>query len=228
MKSVLSTLAMVALLTLTGTAQTLRSNLKHITITGNSIAQMMGGFQQHLFPTVPPNYVTIRGQYGFTCNMLLPLVTYLVPANTEIAVLIDSTNDVDTGVDLQTHYLCMQQTISALWMRNRAIKVVVALTPPQVDGNDGCPGYTDERATIQAYNDAYNGVPSSGYQGLAADFPGVVTIVDVWTPSAQSDDYAIPADMTGACGIHPGPANVWTGSWAHFSQALTTSVYEVM
>ncbi len=182
---------------------------KHVTVTGNSIAQMQGGFQSQEFPLVPPGNVLIRGQNSYTCSMILTLITYLVPVNTDVVVLIDSTNDAARNIRVDDHMACIRQTITTLTLRNPAIKIVVANTPPW--GEDTCDGQ-DPRATIAAYNAAY----ADASTGLEASYRNV-KVADVWTPAVQDDGWAIPQYMQGSCHIHPDIANQWTSSWSHFS-----------
>ena len=189
--------------------------MKYVSITGNSIAQMQGGFQRNEFPVLLPANVTIRGMYSYTCDHLFPLVTYLVPANTNVVVLYDSTNDVLHGVAVSDHIACMERTVAALVLRNPTIRVIVANTPPWTA--DNC--YGDYRDAIDVYNSAYASEP----------WPANVRVVDVWTPNVLQDGsrWADPNDMTGACGIHPGPANQWTDSWSHFTAPVSQAVMAV-
>jgi hypothetical protein len=199
----------------------------HITITGNSIAQFMSGFQPHLFPTYLPSNVVINGWIGYTCQMMLPALLATVPANTKVAVLIDSTNDVVHNTRLSDHMTCINQTINTLTMRNPAIKIVVALTPPWVEGNYGCPptsGYGDKRAVIQSYNAAYRGDAGSGYPGLAQSYPHTVVIADVYSYMVLPNGCANPDLETGPCGIHPGNSQQWSSSWSAFGNVLVQGV----
>ena len=188
---------------------------KYVTVTGNSIAQMQGGFQRNEFPLLPPANVVVRGMYSYTCDHLLPLIAYIVPADTNVVVLYDSTNDVIRGVSVSSHVSCMESTIAVLTARNPAIRVIVVNTPPWTA--DNC--YGDYRDAIDAYNAAYASEP----------WPSNVRVVDVWTPNVLQDGsrWADQNDMTGACGIHPGPANQWTDSWQHFTAPVSQSVMAV-
>jgi GDSL-like Lipase/Acylhydrolase family len=190
---------------------------KHVTMTGNSIAQMQGGFQPYEFPFLPAQNVVIRGQYSYTCAMLLPTLSYVVPADSDVVVLIDSTNDVLHGVAIADHVSCINQSIALLWQRNHQVKILLANTPPMGSGN--C--YGDFRDSIDTYNSAYRELVDSYRTGSIS-----VGLIDVWTPSAGPDRWALPAAMTGACQIHPGPANQWTGGWLppYFTAAITEAV----
>jgi len=203
----------------------------HITITGNSIAQFMGGFQSHLFPAYQPSNVVIRGWSGYTCQMFLPVLLATVPANTNVAVLIDSTNDILHDTPLSDHMSCINQTLNALTMRNPQIKIVVALTPPWVEGNYGCSvtsGYGDKRAAIEAFNAAYRGDPGSGYPGLAQSYPHTVVIADVYTYMVLPNGYADPNLEIGPCGIHPGYAQQWSSPWNTFGNVLVSAVQRAL
>jgi len=192
---------------------------KHVTITGNSIAQFQGGFQQREFPLLPSQNVVIRGENSYTCALILPLILYLVPANTDVVVLIDSTNDVQNGVTIAEHMLCIEQTIQSLLGRNPALRVVVANTPPWTHWNPCTSLYRDSSviSQISMYNAAY----ADPVSGLQARWPSRVRVADVWTPNADQDGWAVPQYMTGPCGIHPGNAGVWSSSWQHFVDAYT-------
>ena len=192
---------------------------KHVAISGNSLAQFQGGFQSREFPLLPPANVVIRGQYSYTCAMILPLVTYLAPANSDVIVLLDSTNDIRTNVPVQQHMACIEQTIATLLLRNPAARIVVANTPPWTQWDPCTNQYRDHSIVdlIEAYNAAYAD-PASGLQ---AQWPANVRVADVFTPSADSDGWAIPQYMTGPCGIHPGDAGVWSASWQHFADGYT-------
>jgi len=204
-----------------GLAQAQVPPTKHVTMTGNSIAQMQGGFQPYEFPFLPAQNVVIRGQYGYTCNMILILLPYLVPANSDVVVLIDSTNDVLRGVAVADHIACISQSITTLWQRNHKIKILLANTPPMGYGN--C--YGDFRDSIDAYNAAYVQLVNSYKTGAIS-----VSLIDVWTPNVQPDRWAIPAAMTGPCLIHPGPPNQWTGGWLppYFTAAITQAVKQAL
>ncbi len=188
---------------------------KHTTVTGNSLAVFQGGFQSLEFPYLPVSYVTIFGQNGMTCEQLLPLIPFLVARNADIVLLYNSTNDVRTGVQVSAHMTCMEQTVAVLLQRNPNIRILAANTPPWTE--DNC--YGDYRDSIDIYNAAYAREP----------WPAGVSVLDVWTPNVNPDTrWAIPADMTGPCGIHPGPANQWTNSWAHFTAPGTAAVYQIV
>lgn len=180
-------------------------NTHHIAISGNSIAQMQGGFQRYEFPTIPPQNITIFGQYSFTCSQLLPLIPYMVPAAADIVILYDATTDVSRGTAPADHIACMEQTIALLKGRNGRVHIILANVPPWTI--DNCNG--DYRDSIDAYNAAYASEP----------WPSSVQVIDVWTPNILQDGsrWADPNDINGACGIHPGPANQWTYSWQHFT-----------
>ena len=195
-------------------------------ITGNSIAMFQGGFQPYYQAPlmVPAPNITIFGMNSYTCVHILPFITYIVPAKATHVVLFDSTNDVNTNVPITDHMNCMYKTINALIARSPKIKLFVANTPPQVEGCYGCLPCNDHRSLTDIYNAAYRGDPGSGFLGLQSTYPHNVKVVDVWTPNALPDDYADPQYMTGPCGVHPGPANQYTGSWEHFAKPYLDAI----
>ena len=207
-------LAVSLLLAASCYAQTI--GFKHVAITGNSIAQMQGGFQSWEYPLLPKSYVTIFGQYSFTCANLLPLIPYLVPVNADVAVLYEAGTDVRRGFTPADHIACMESTVAVLQARNPNLIIVLANMQPWTQGN--C--YGDSRDLIDAYNAAY----------ASEQWPAGVQVVDVWTPNILQDGsrWADPNDITGTCGVHPGPANVWTWSWAHFTAPVTQAVNRMM
>lgn len=50
--------------------QSINLSGKHVTVTGNSVAQFQGGFQLLEFPLLNPANVVIRGQNSYTCAMV--------------------------------------------------------------------------------------------------------------------------------------------------------------
>jgi len=207
-------------------AQVSQYSNKHITVTGNSLAQFQGGFQVREFPLVPAANVVIRGQDSNTCVMILMLITYLVPANSDAVVLLDSTNDIQHNVPVQQHMQCMEQTITKLVTRNPAVRIVVANTPPWTHWDPCTSTYRDPSIVqmIEAYNAAYAD-PSTGLQAL---WPVNVRVADVFTPSADQDGWALPQYMAGPCGIHPGNAGIWSASWQHFADGYTGLVMSAL
>ena len=198
----------------------------HVTITGNSLAQFQGGFQLHELPLVNPQDVVIRGMNSYTCSSILRLILYLVPADTQVAVLFDSTNDIRTGVTVQDHMACIDNTISVLVARNPAIRIVVANTPPWTHWNPCTSSNRDESvvSAIEAYNAAY----ADPADGLQARWPANVRVADVWTPSVDQDGWALPQYMAGPCGVHPGDASIWSSSWQHFVDGYTGIVMDAV
>ncbi len=192
---------------------------KHVTITGNSLAQFQGGFQSREFPLLNPQNVVIRGMNSYTCSMLVTLVPYLVPVNTDVLVLLDSTNDIRTGVTVPQHMACIVQTITNLLARTPALRIVVANTPPWTQYDPCTATYRDPSIVtlIEAYNAAY----ADPVTGLQARWPTRVRVADVFTPAAGQDGWALPQYMTGPCGIHPGNQGVWSDSWQHFVNGYT-------
>jgi hypothetical protein len=209
----------VVLLVLGMTARAQSLLNKHVAVTGNSIAQFQGGFQRREFPLLPPQNVVIRGENSYTCSMVLTLIPYLVPANTDVVVLIDSTNDIQRGVTVDEHMACIAQTIAVLLARNPNLRLVVANTPPWTHWDPCTNSYRDDSVVseITAFNAAY----ADQVTGLQALWPSNVRVADVWTPNADQDGWAIPQYMTGPCGIHPGNSGVWSSAWQHFSDAYT-------
>lgn len=204
-----------------------------VTIAGNSIAHFQANFAPEEFPQLLGSEVHIWGVDSVPCSYFLstngsgtPLLYFYVPAQTTIAVLIDSTNDIRTGVPVTQHMQCMETTIGLLLRRNPNIKVVVANTPPWTQFNP-CSSADNPPAVltaIQAYNAAYAD-PSAGLQAM---YPNNVRVADVYTPAAESNGWANPFYMNGPCGIHPGPEFTWSMSWAHFVSAYTTLVMEAI
>ncbi len=112
-----------------------------ISITGNSVAQMQGGFQTDMWPLLPGGDISIFGQYSMTCNELLqqgptglPLILAMAPASSRVVVLYDVGNDIHTGVPVQTHIACMQQTIQDFYQRNPSVKIVLTNQLPWGQG----------------------------------------------------------------------------------------------
>jgi hypothetical protein len=210
-----------------------------ISITGNSVAQMQGGFQTDMWPLYPAGDISIFGQYSMTCNELLqegptglPLILAMAPASSQVIVLYDVGNDIHTGVPLQTHIACMQQTIKDFYERNPSVKIVITNQLPWGQGfllngqwyqrgDDGvlCAGYFDARAVIAQYNQAY--ATTNWNQGLPA---GTVTLVDVWTPNALPNGFGDPQYIKGGCLVHPDLPNQWTPAWQHFTAPVVQAV----
>lgn len=216
----------VVLLALGMTADAQSFLNKHVAITGNSIAQFQGGFQQREFPLLVPQNVVIRGQNSYTCSMVLPLILYLVPANTDVVVLIDSTNDIQHNVTVGEHMACIEQTIEVLLARNPSLRLVILNTPPWTHWNPCTGSYRDDgvESEIVVFNNAY----ADPVTGLQALWPSRVRVADVWTPNADQDGWAIPQYMTGPCGLHPGNSGVWSSAWQHFSDAYTGLVMDAV
>jgi GDSL-like Lipase/Acylhydrolase family len=222
MKATFSFIVVVAIFTaLLGTAAVAQivQYSTHVTVTGNSLAQFQGGFQTHEFPLLNPQNVVIRGMYSYPCSAILRSIVYLVPADTEVVVLFDSSNDIRTGVTVQDHMACMNNTISVLLARNPALRIVVANTPPWTHWDPCTSSYRDDSIVteIEAYNAAY----ADPVDGLQAQWPSNVRVADVWTPSVGQDGWALPQYMTGPCGVHPGDAGIWSASWQHFVDGYT-------
>jgi len=193
----------------------------YVTITGNSIAHFQANFATWEFPSLV-NDVYIWGADSAPCRYFLqtnaggvPLLLYYVPAQTTVAVLIDSTNDIQTGVPVTQHMACIEQTISILLTRNPAIKIVVANTPPMTQW-DPCTSSDRDYSIVQAI-EAYNSAYADPVTGLQALYPNNVRVADVFTLNAYSDGWGIPSDLTGPCGIHPGQEFQWSSSWQHFA-----------
>ncbi len=209
----------------------------YVTITGNSIAYFQQPFAPEEFPSLPSDEVYIWGQPSVQCSYFNalstngePLIYFYVPAQTTVAVLIDSTNDVANDIPVNQHMACIEQTIDYLLQRNMNLLIVVANTPPWTQwnpclnggqGGNNSPIYLQ---MIEAYNAAYAD-PNTGLQAL---YPNNVRVADVYTPAALPDGWANPELMTGPCGIHPGPQWIWTTSWAHFTPAFDQLVIEAV
>ncbi len=217
--------AMVFALALDAQAQTLDFNA-HVVVTGNSLAQFQAGFQTEEFPLLNPQDVMIHGMNSYTCAGLLRLVLYLVPTNTDVVVLLDSTNDIRTGVSVPSHMSCIKQTISMLLQRSPALRVVVVNTPPWTHWDPCTNTYRDDSvvAAIEAYNTAY----ADPVGGLQATWPVNVRVADAWTPSVDQEGWAIPQYMIGPCGVHPGNEGVWSSSWQHFADGYTGIVMQAV
>jgi hypothetical protein len=189
----------------------------YVDITGNSIAQFQGGFQLFEFPTLPSTHVTIFGMDGYTCGHLAPLILYLVPADTNVVVLYDSTNDVSRDTPVTDLLSCIHSTINQLIQRNSHIQIVLTNTPPWTQWDPCNQVYRNPAVLdiIDAYNTAY----------IVEPWPVNVTLMDVWTPNADPQTrWALPQYMTGPCGIHPGPDKEWTDSWSHFTTPISAVV----
>ncbi len=212
MKKSISLVVMAFTLMVTGSAQTIGRLTKHITVSGNSIAQYQYPFAIIEFSSLAPGYAYIYGAPAFTCSEVYRELSFLVPADTDVAVLIDSTNDVRTGVTISDHMACMNLSIAYLVGRNPSIKIVVVNTPPWRQNN--CYA-ADPRQVIAAYNAAY----VDPVTGLAAAWPGVVTVADAWSLIAGPDGWAIPNLMVGYCGTHPGVAYQWSVAWQNFASS---------
>lgn len=218
--------AILFLASASSAGQSLGQYSKHVTITGNSIAHFQANFGPYEFPAIQQSGVFIWGEDGQTCAEVLTLILYLVPAQTDVAVLIDSTNDIRDSVPVAQHMNCMYETISALLARNPGLKIVAANTPPWTHYNP-CTGEDNPDSIlnlIAVYNEAY----SDHSSGLQATWPNNVRVADVWTPSAGADGWAIPADMPGPCGIHPGQEFQWATSWSHFASPYEALVMQAV
>jgi hypothetical protein len=198
----------------------------HVTVTGNSIAHFQAPFATREFPAILNQNVWIWGIDSAPCSTVLTLILQLVPANTDIAVLIDSTNDVKLGISVSQHMACIEQTITALLERNASLKVVVANTPPWTQYNP-CTG-TDRDDSIVDEIRAYNATYADPISGLQALWPNNVRVADVFTPSAYPDGWAIPDDMSGPCGVHPGQEFQWSTSWSHFAAPYEALVLQAV
>ncbi len=192
----------------------------YVSIAGNSIAQFQAPFAPEEFPSLDSNLVHIWGQPSAPCSCFnatqngVPLIYSYVPAQTTVAVLIDSTNDLGT-LSANDQVNCVKQTITYLLNRNPNLKIVVANTPPWTHYNPCTQQNNDDAilAAIRAYNVAYVS-PTTGFQ---AAFPNNARVADVYTPAAQSDGWANTSLMIGPCGIHPGNQFQWSFSWGHFA-----------
>jgi len=202
---------------------------QYVTITGNSIAHFQATFATEEFPHLLASQVNIWGVDSVPCSYFLstngngtPLLYFYVPAQTTVAVLIDSTKDIRTGVPVAQHMLCIETTIGLLLRRNPNIKIVVANTPPWTQFNP-CTNANNPPTILtamQAYNAAYAD-PTTGLQAL---YPNNVRVADVYTPAAESNGWANPFYMSGPCGTHPGAEFIWSISWGHFVSSYTTLV----
>jgi hypothetical protein len=187
-----------------------------VTICCDSISQYQMGFEEDEFPLLPPQNVFYEGQDSFTCEEILRMMPGFVPVRTQVVVPFELTNDARIGTPAPVVVGCLVRTISLLVNRNPAIKVVLPTAHPW--RSDNCTG--DRRALIAQYNAL---LPL-----VAKVFPGTVTLVDVWTPNVQADGWAIPEDITGFCGVHPGPEEEWSASWDHFMAPVTAAVEAVL
>jgi hypothetical protein len=102
----------------------------------------------------------------------------------------------------------------------------VANTPPWTQYNP-CTG-TDNDPSIVQMIESYNQAYADPSQGLQALWPNNVRVADVFTPIALSDGWAIPQDMTGPCGIHPGQEFQWSASWATFAAPYQALVMQTL
>jgi hypothetical protein len=215
-----------------------------VAISGDSIAQFMGGFQAELFPNLPASEVSIFGQYGATCLNLLqrspttgqPLLLFMVPASAQIVVLYETSNGISTGMTIQQQVVCVQQTIAYLWYRNNNIKIILANQLPWRQGSYvngqyeilGCTGYFDAHLTIEAWNATYGTTNwNAGYP------PGTVTLIDVWSPNVNAPGtmgygFGAAADIIGPCGIHPDQPNRWSPVWRHFTIPMVDAVNNIL
>jgi len=215
-------------------ANAVHAQSPYVTVTGNSIAFFQAPFAPDEFPTLPSNEVYIFGVPSVECAYFNtidtqtgePFIYYYVPSQTTVAVLIDSTNDVEDNNPVNQHMTCIEQTITYLIQRNVNVKIVVANTPPWTQ-YDPCTMEDHGAIYLQAIL-TYNAAYADPHTGLQALFPNNVRVADVYTPAAQQDGWANPALMTGPCGIHPGPQNVWTISWAHFTPAYVQLVLDAI
>ena len=187
----------------------------HVTITGNSIAHFQAPFAMLEFPAILSQNVDIWGIDGAPCSMVFQLVLPLVPANTDVLVLIDSTNDIKNGIPVDQHMSCIENTISVLLARKPALKIVVANTPPWTEFNP-CTSMNRDHSIVDAI-EAYNSAYVDPNHGLQALWPHNVRVADVFTPAALPSGWANPQYMAGPCGVHPGQEFQWSASWAHFA-----------
>jgi|ERR1039458_5375924 hypothetical protein len=173
-------------------------------ITGNSLVQLAP------WTSIGIPLTEIRGHNSYTCSMLSILLPYDVPLGTQVAVLVESTNDIRTNVPLAAHMACITGEITYLQSHRSGIKLFIVNTPPWNQIN--C--YGDQRDLISQYNNAYLSLP---------DQYGV-TVVDVWTGAVQSDNWAIPELMSGPCGVHPGQNQTPNAGWTFFMSQIVNAM----
>lgn len=201
----------VILLALPASTQTIKSP-KRVMVFGNSISYFQAPFSRQEFPTI--QNASIWGVPGATCSYFLRgnILLAMVPAQTDILVLINSTNDVRTGVPVEQHMNCMRRTVELLLARNPSLRLVLVNTPPWGQGN--C--YGDARGAIDAYNVAYQSEP----------WPAHVKVADAYTPMVGSDGWADPKWEHGACLIHPDQQFTWSPAWEHFADSYELLVMQ--
>ncbi len=173
-------------------------------ITGNSLVQFAP------WPVEGISLTEIRGHNGYTCALLAQMLPFDVPLGTQTTVLVESTNDVRTGVPVEQHMACIEGEIAFLQSYRPGIRIIVVNTPPWNEIN--C--YGDTRTLIAQYNSAYLSLPAQ--YG--------VTLVDVWTGAAQSDGWAVPELMSGPCGIHPGAFQIPNPGWYFFMGQIVSAL----
>ena len=180
---------------------------------GNSVARYQMPFAQQEYPQLPRNDVWFAGQDGLTCQQLKPLLP-LMARQVNVFVVYDIANDVRVQTPTDQLIQCLQDTITAIELRDPGVHIVLPNEHPWTQ--DNCIG--DRRDLIDEYNAAIPQLASSS-----------VTVVDVWTPNVLQDGsrWADPQYMTGFCGVHPGPAMQWSASWAHFVQPVVQAVRRI-
>ena len=172
-------------------------------ITGNSLVQLAP------WTSIGIPLTEIRGHNSYTCPMLSILLPYDVPLGTQIAVLVESTNDILTNVPVATHMACITNEIIYLQSHRPNIRLFIVNTPPWNQTN--C--YGDQRDLISQYNDTYLSLTAYG-----------VTLVDVWTGAVQVDGWAVPELMSGPCGVHPGQNQTPNAGWTFFMSQIVSAI----
>jgi GDSL-like Lipase/Acylhydrolase family len=224
-----ATIAIAAALLFLSTALTAQTfgYRPHVSILGNSIALFEAGLQANIFPTLPPSNVYIFGHESLTCASIKQLITYdafgssYAPRNPDIVVLAnDTTNDVEHDTDPQALLSCLVGTVQELLDIKPSLKIVLLTTPPWTHYNP-CSGEDNDPSVVQIIA-SYNALMPQVQQ----QFPHNVRVLDANTPflDGLGDGWADPSLMTGACGIHPGPAGQWTGGWPTFDAVFRATV----
>jgi len=185
----------------------------NVVLFGHSWIELMQGFQPWAFPNIPSRHVSVQGFGGYTCAMLLPLVSSSVPASTNAVFIMAATNDVVEGVPVSQHIACMESMIGQLIAENSHMLILISNDPPLCITTLGIFG--DERSRIAAYNQAYLSLPQM--------YPNNVKLVDMWTPMVDTNGWGLLNMFVD--GVHPG-SNGWDLVMGTIRDALYSNLPE--
>lgn len=166
----------------------------HVVLFGHSWIAAMNGFAPWAFPNLPSANVSVRGHGSLTCSGLLIWMQGDIASTTDVVFMMLATNDILRNTDVSWHMACVEQAVQMALQKNPRMKVLLSNVPPW--GASTLAQYGDKRPLIAAYNAAYP---------LLAQRYAQVSIVDMWSPTVQTDGWALPNVIDGPLGYHFGP-----------------------